>query len=82
MPTKLSPPRSRPGQTAVRLSQKYQVVIPRSVRRDLEIRPGQRFEVFEDEGVILLVPVQPLKSMRGFLKGMNADVGRQKVDRL
>jgi AbrB family looped-hinge helix DNA binding protein len=64
--------------TSVKLSPKFQVVIPRDVRRDMKLRPGQRFEVFEDDGLILLVPVRSMKEMRGFLRGIDTDVQRDK----
>ena len=38
---------------AVKVSPKYQVVIPREVRESLHIRPGQRLEVVELESEAL-----------------------------
>ena len=61
----------------VTVSSKYQVVIPKEVRDRLRIRPGQKVEAFALGGRIELVPVRPIKEMRGFLKGMNPDFERE-----
>jgi len=58
----------------VTVSPKYQVVIPRSVRELLKIRPGQKVRVFLYEGRIEYILVRPLKRMRGFLKGIDTAV--------
>jgi antitoxin PrlF len=43
------------------LSTKGQVVIPRSVRVDLKIKPGAKLLVMSDGQNVLLKPVEPLK---------------------
>jgi len=63
--------------TAVTVSPKYQVVIPKDVRERLGIRPGQKVEVFAIGGRIELVPVRPIKELRGILKGMNPNFERE-----
>lgn len=66
---------------AVTLSSKYQVVIPRAVRESLDLQPGQKFQVVALEGRVELIPVEPARSLRGFMKGARAEVGREKSDR-
>ena len=67
---------------AVTLSTKYQVVIPKEVRKAMHLRPGRKYRVMAYGERIELVPVRPVKSMRGFLKGMvDSDVHREKKDR-
>ncbi|MBI4329865.1 MAG: AbrB/MazE/SpoVT family DNA-binding domain-containing protein [Chloroflexi bacterium] len=65
----------------VTVSAKFQVVIPRSVRESLKIKPGQKVQVFPYEGRIELIPVRPVRKMRGFLRGINTDVERE-MDRV
>jgi len=65
----------------VTVSPKFQVVIPRAVRESLGIRPGQKIQVLLYENRIELIPVKPIKLMRGFLKGIDTTVPREK-DRL
>ena len=64
------------------LSSKFQVVIPKIVRERLRLRPGQRLQVLEHGGIITLVPELPLKSLKGFVKGMDKTGLREKKDRL
>ena len=61
----------------VTISPKYQVVIPKEIREKLGLAPGQKVEtvVFEDR--IELIPVKPIKRMRGFLKGIDTRVPRE-----
>lgn len=60
----------------VKVSPKYQIVIPREVREAMGIRPGQKIEVFVYDGRIQLVPVKRIREMRGFLKGMDSTIER------
>ncbi len=59
------------------VSPKYQVVIPLRVRRHLGLRPGQKVQVIPYEGRIELIPVQPIKHMRGFLRGIDTTIERE-----
>jgi len=65
----------------VTISPKYQIVIPRDVRETLSIKPGEKMQVINYANRIELVPVKKIKSMRGFLKGIDTTVVREK-DRL
>ncbi len=60
----------------VKVSPKFQVVIPREVRQSLGIRAGQRLQVLAYDGRLQFVPVRPMKQMRGFLKGIDSRVWR------
>jgi AbrB family looped-hinge helix DNA binding protein len=62
----------------VTVSPKYQVVIPRAVREAMKLRPGQKLEVFELGGLIRLVPVKSARKLRGFAKGIDTDVPRDR----
>ena len=64
--------------TRTTLSPKYQIVIPKEVRRALKLRPGNMFNVIEHNGRIELLPVRSAKEMRGFLRGIDATVPRDK----
>jgi AbrB family looped-hinge helix DNA binding protein len=62
----------------VTVSPKYQVVIPKTVRKALKLRPGQRMRVIEYEGRIELIPERDIKELRGFLKGINTEFKRER----
>lgn len=68
--------------STVTVSPKFQVVIPENVRKGLNIKPGQKFDVIEFEGCVELVPVKEMRSLRGSLKGLDTDVPRDKKDRI
>lgn len=66
---------------AVSVSPKFQVVIPLDVREAMDIHPGERMNVLRYENRIELIPVRRMRRMRGFLKGIDTSVPREK-DRL
>lgn len=61
----------------VTLSPKYQIVIPKEVREQVHLKPGQEIEVMLIGRSIHLVPVIPIKELRGFLAGIDTDVPRE-----
>ncbi len=65
----------------VTLSPKYQVVIPQIVRESFKLSPGEKFRVMEYEGRVELIPVRPMRQMRGFARGMDTRIEREN-DRL
>jgi AbrB family looped-hinge helix DNA binding protein len=64
--------------TRTTLSPKFQIVIPKEVRKAMKLRPGNVFNVVEHEGRIELLPVRSPKQMRGFLRGIDTSVPRDK----
>lgn len=62
---------------AVKISPKFQVVIPREVRERLRLSPGQRMQVVAYGNRIEMIPEQPIGGMRGFLKGIDTAVPRE-----
>lgn len=63
--------------TRVTLSPKFQIVIPKEIREQVDLKPGQLIEVMLIGRSIHLVPVVPIKSLRGFLAGIDTDVPRE-----
>jgi len=61
----------------VTISPKYQVVIPKDIREKLGLSPGQKVQAVVYDDRIELIPVRPIKRMRGFLKGINRRVDRE-----
>jgi len=61
----------------VKISPKHQIVIPKSVRTALDLAPGQHVEMIAHGDRIEVIPVRPLRSMRGFLKGIDTTVERE-----
>jgi len=65
----------------VRLSPKFQVVIPKPIREKLNLSPGQRIQAVVYDDRIELIPLRPIREMRGFLRGIDTTVQRE-ADRL
>jgi AbrB family looped-hinge helix DNA binding protein len=59
------------------ISPKFQVVIPKAIREMLKLRPGQKVHAIVYDNRIELIPVLPLKELRGFVRGVNTDVERE-----
>lgn len=70
------------GMAAVTVSSKYQIVIPREIRKSMDIRPGHKIDMVKINNHIVLVPVRDIKEMRGFLKGIDTEIEREEEDRL
>ncbi len=62
----------------VTISPKFQVVIPKAIRRTLGLEPGQKVQALVYENRIEFIPVRPLRKMRGFLVGIDTTVPREK----
>lgn len=63
------------------VSQKFQIVIPKEIRKDLKIKPGEKLVVIEKAGSIHLVPVGKIRSARGFLAGISSEGVRDESER-
>jgi len=66
---------------AVKISPKFQVVIPRQVREKLHLVAGQKMQVVAYGNRIELIPEKEITEMRGFLKGIDTTVERE-LDRI
>ena len=65
----------------VTVSPKFQVVIPQAIRERLGLQPGQKVQALVYQNRVELIPLQPAKALRGFLKGVDPTVRRER-DRL
>lgn len=66
---------------SVIVSPKFQVVIPKEIRKDLNLRAGERLVVIEKGGTIHLIPVGKMKDMRGFIRGISSKGLRDESER-
>ena len=60
--------------TSVALSPKFQIVIPKDVRKALNLVAGQRLEARVVGDHVELVPELPISSIRGMCRGIDTDV--------
>jgi AbrB family looped-hinge helix DNA binding protein len=63
--------------SALTISPKFQVVIPKPIRDKLRLSPGQKIQAVVYNNRIELIPLRPIKEMRGFLKGVDVTIDRE-----
>ena len=70
---------------SVKVSSKYQVVIPEAVRQALDLKPGTEVDVIAKGGIAYIVPVKSLnvikESVRSYLSHSDSKTVRDKKDR-
>jgi AbrB family looped-hinge helix DNA binding protein len=66
---------------AVTLSPKFQIVIPKEARKSLKLKAGIKFEVIPLDGQLILVPLRPIKELKGSMVGIDTSHIREKKDR-
>ena len=64
--------------TAVTVSPKFQIVIPKDIRDALGIVSGQKVQMLTYQNRIELIPLKSMREMKGFLKGIDTNVQRDK----
>ena len=66
----------------VTISSKYQVVIPRQIREQFGLKPGQKIMFLPYNNTLRVVIVPPMGEARGMFKGIDREVAREKADRV
>ena len=64
--------------SVVTISPKFQVVIPQQIREAMGLAPGQKVQAIQYENRIEFIPLRPAKSMRGFARGIDTRVPRDR----
>lgn len=67
---------------ATTISSKFQVVIPKKIRQQYHLRPGQKLVFIPYKNSLRVVIVPPIEEGYGFLEGLNSEVEREKEDRV
>ena len=66
----------------VTLTSEYQVNFPKEIFEPIGFKAGTSFEVIMYDNMVQLVPIKPIKSLRGIFKGMDTTFEREEEDRL
>ena len=66
----------------VTISSKYQVVIPRKIREQFDLKPGQKIMFIPYDNSLRVVIVPPIEEAQGIFNGIDVDPQREKEDRL
>jgi AbrB family looped-hinge helix DNA binding protein len=64
------------------ISPKFQVVIPKAVREQLRLVPGQIVQVIGFGDRIEFLPIRPARELRGILRGADISFEREHEDRM
>jgi len=64
------PPSKPTADAKVTVSPKFQIVIPKHVREQLDIRPGQQLLIYAFDGALRLDLPRPISELRGSAKGI------------
>ncbi|MRR13390.1 AbrB/MazE/SpoVT family DNA-binding domain-containing protein [bacterium] len=67
---------------AATISPKYQVVIPKAIRAQLRLVPGQKVQVIAYGDRIEFIPLKPARELRGMLRGLDTSFERDRADRV
>jgi len=59
------------------VSSKFQVVIPKETREEIGLKAGTVMEVIAYGSRIELIPVQPMKNLKGIFKGIDTEINRE-----
>ncbi|MCL4385958.1 MAG: AbrB/MazE/SpoVT family DNA-binding domain-containing protein [Cyanobacteria bacterium] len=62
----------------ITISPKYQIVIPKEIRKELKLKPGQKMQVIQAEDRIEYIILKDIREARGFLKGIDTNILREK----
>ena len=54
----------------VRVSPKYQIVIPKAIREEMKLQPGEELLAFLHGGALHLSPLRSIRELRGIAKGI------------
>jgi len=63
------------------LSPKFQIVIPKEIRKSMNLKPGQRLQLKQVDGKIEVRPILTADQLIGFLKGDKPLVLEREADR-
>jgi len=65
----------------VKVSKKYQVVIPERLREEAKIRPGDKMLAIAKHGILQYIPVRPMEKTKGMVRGLDTRGIRDEQDR-
>jgi len=68
--------------TRVKVSPKFQIVVPKAIREEMKLEPGQELFMYLYEGKLQVDTLRPVTELRGIAKGMKwRDDYRDRNDR-
>ena len=65
----------------ITISSKFQVVIPRDIRRKMGLKPKQKLLVMEKSGILYMIPQSPMEDLKGSAGKAAVEGFREKGER-
>ena len=66
----------------VKVSKKYQVVIPERLRKEAGIKPGDMMVAISKHKILHYIPMRSFKSSKGMTHGLDIEDLRDETDRI
>lgn len=66
--------------TLTTVSSKYQIVIPRDIRENLKISPGQKLQIIQIGRRIEIMIIEPIENARGLFPNLDTSNYRDEDD--
>jgi bifunctional DNA-binding transcriptional regulator/antitoxin component of YhaV-PrlF toxin-antitoxin module len=57
----------------VTVLKKYQIITPKRLQKQVEIKPGDKMVAITKYGIIQYIPIRPIKETKGFIHGLNTE---------
>jgi AbrB family looped-hinge helix DNA binding protein len=67
---------------AVKVSKKFQILIPAELRKAAKIKPGDKMVALVKHGILRYVPVRPFSETKGMVQGVDIADLRDETDRI
>jgi AbrB family looped-hinge helix DNA binding protein len=64
----------------VRISRNYRVTIPREIREQFGLKPGQEIIFIPYKNTLRVIVVSSIEKARGMLKGIDTEGFREEID--
>ena len=61
----------------VTLSSEYQLSIPKDIRELVGLEAGASFQIIPYNNRIELIPIKPIKTLKGIFKGIDTNITRE-----
>ena len=61
----------------ITISPKFQIVIPQKIQDAMGLRTGEKANVLSFRNRVVVMPVRDMRSLRGYLKGINTSFIRE-----
>ena len=61
----------------VTLSKEYQLLIPKEIREAIGLEAGTSFEIIPYNNRIELIPIKPIRELKGLFNGIDTNIIRE-----